>query len=106
MKKVIERIKKSWNAQADANNQWDSLSIDEMLEYALHEMRSCGSGWNPIETAPRDGTFVDLWIVGRPDEVDFYAPLAKQMSNSRMHQGRACHYRVGQSIGEHDDPCC
>ena len=37
MKKVNERIKKSWNAQADANNQWDSLSIDEMLEYALEQ---------------------------------------------------------------------
>ena len=34
---AIEQIKASWNAQADAHNQWDSLGIDEMLEYALEQ---------------------------------------------------------------------
>jgi len=95
----IAQIKASWNAQADEHNQWDSLSIDEMLEYALHEMRSCGSCWNPIETVPRDGTFVDLWIVGQPDEVDFYAMLPTKMSKSRMHHGRACEYQWASKHG-------
>jgi len=33
----IAQVKTLWNAQADAHNQWDSLSIDEMLEYALEQ---------------------------------------------------------------------
>ena len=34
---LIAQIKASWNAQADEHNKWDSLSIDEMLEYALQK---------------------------------------------------------------------
>jgi len=47
------------------------------------------TGWQPIETAPKDGSLVDLWIIGRDSTVDFYAPLAKKVKNMPFRHGRA-----------------
>ena len=51
------------------------------------------SDWRPIETAPKDGTIVDLWIVGGDDMVDFYAPTAKKKPRSPERCGRAPNFR-------------
>lgn len=45
-------------------------------------------GWQPIETAPKDGTLVDLWIVGGDNTVDFYAPDAKKIKGRPVRHGR------------------
>lgn len=45
--------------------------------------------WQPIETAPKDGTAVDLWIVGDDDTVDFYSPGAKKIKGKPLRHGRA-----------------
>lgn len=49
--------------------------------------------WQPIETAPKDGTIIDLWIVGHDDTVDFYAPQAKKVARKPLRYGRAADYR-------------
>ena len=39
------------------------------------------SEWQPIETAPKDGTPVDLWLVADDSEdVEFYSPTASKSS--------------------------
>ena len=32
---TIDDVKAAWNAQADELNQWDSLSADERVEFAI-----------------------------------------------------------------------
>lgn len=34
MPNIIDHLRDSWNAQADEFNDWDSLGLDEMLEWA------------------------------------------------------------------------
>ena len=50
------------------------------------------SQWQPISTAPKDGTVVDLWIVGADDTVDFYAPTAKKVPCYPQRSGRATNF--------------
>jgi len=45
--------------------------------------------WQPIETAPKDGTPVDLWIVGADDTVGFYSLTAKKVRGKPQRAGRA-----------------
>ena len=51
--------------------------------------------WQPIETAPRDGTVVDLWIVGDDSMVDFYAPTATKVRGQPRRHGRAPNMQWG-----------
>ena len=48
-------------------------------------------GWRKIaeDPPPRDGTPVDLWIVGPDDMVDFYAPHARKVKGKPLRAGRA-----------------
>lgn len=57
------------------------------------------SGWQPIETAPKDGTPVDLWIVGPDDTVDFYTVLATKVRGRPLRHGRACLFVWHQKHG-------
>lgn len=48
------------------------IGKDEILEEALTEAQAylegqwkCGEGWQPIETAPKDGSECDLWANGK-----------------------------------------
>ena len=52
--------------------------------------------WQPIKTAPKDGTKIDLWIVGSCSMVDFYSPTATKMPGKPLRHGRACNFRWGQ----------
>ena len=49
--------------------------------------------WQPIATAPKDGTVVDLWIVGDDDTVDFYASGAKKVPGKPLRHGRGTDFR-------------
>ena len=49
--------------------------------------------WQPMETAPKDGTPVDLWIIGPGDEVDFYCPEAGKVPGKPVRHGRATSFR-------------
>ena len=51
------------------------------------------TGWQPIETAPKDGTIIDLWIIGGDDTVDFYSPTAKKIPLVPKRCGRATNFR-------------
>lgn len=53
-------------------------------------------GWRPIDSAPRNGEPVDLWIVGSDDMVDFYAPMAKKVKGWPLRHGRAPDFRWEQ----------
>lgn len=59
------------------------------------------SVWQPIETAPKDGTIVDLWVVSACPEadhqmVDFHSPTACKVSGQALRHGRvtACQWRT------------
>lgn len=47
------------------------------------------SVWQPIDTAPHDGTMVDLWITGSDNMVDFYSTTAKKIRGKPIRHGRA-----------------
>lgn len=49
--------------------------------------------WQPIETAPKDGTAIDLWIVGADSTVDFYAVNATKVRAKPVRHGRAPDFR-------------
>jgi hypothetical protein len=36
--KTVEDLKATWNAQADAMNQWDELGLDEIVHFAQEQM--------------------------------------------------------------------
>ena len=57
------------------------------------------SDWQPIETAPKDGTVIDLWIVGSDDNVDFYSSTARKVRNKPFRVGRATCFRWEQRGG-------
>ena len=51
--------------------------------------------WRPIETAPRDGTIVDLWCLGEEPEMSFYCP--RRISYKGSWAGRVvnCFFKDG-----------
>ena len=49
--------------------------------------------WQPIETAPKDGTLVDLWIIGPDSTVDFYVLSARKIKGKPLRHGRATCFR-------------
>lgn len=49
--------------------------------------------WRPIKTAPKNGTPVDLWIVGNPDSVDFLTTFSALTPDRKSRHGRICDYR-------------
>lgn len=51
------------------------------------------SEWQPIETAPKDGTQVDLWIEGKDSTVDFYSASARKAKGRPVRHGRACDFK-------------
>jgi len=55
------------------------------------------SEWKPIDSAPKDGTLIDLWIVGANDTVDFYSDNAKKVKGKPLRHGRACGFRWWQN---------
>lgn len=63
------------------------LNLANVIEEALHKT-ACETAWRSIETAPRDGTPVDLWIVGDPAEVEFYCALSRRHRDRVHHEGR------------------
>ena len=36
---TLQDLRKNWNAQSDGFNQWDSLCLEEMLQFAQHVER-------------------------------------------------------------------
>ena len=49
--------------------------------------------WRSIKTAPRDGTPVDLWIMGEAAEVEFYCPLSYRHPDRVHRSGRVTNVR-------------
>lgn len=80
---------------ADEANQCCNRSDgyeEDIYKYALTMLQEAvaeAKAWQPIETAPKDGTRLDLWIVGPDDTVDFYSPTARKMRGLPRRHGRA-----------------
>lgn len=53
-------------------------------------------GWQSMDSAPRDGRTVDLWIEGADDTVDFYALTARKVPGQPKRHGRASDFRWRQ----------
>jgi hypothetical protein len=49
--------------------------------------------WRPIETVPK-GEYVDLWVIGDDDTVDFYCPNASKVKGKPLRHGRTTHWRL------------
>jgi len=57
------------------------------------------NGWEPIDTAPRDGTPIDVWLVGHREDVDFYCAVSLQIpGHGKLCEGRATdwHFKDGK----------
>lgn len=74
------------------NQPEDERDQPAAMRAALAVVREA-EGWRPIESAPKDGTVIDLWIEGQSDMVDFYAPTARFNRKTRMREGRAVEWR-------------
>lgn len=58
------------------------------------------SEWKLIETAPRDGTPIDLWIVSADADadhtmIDFYCPHARKVKGKPLREGRVADVQWG-----------
>ena len=62
------------------------------LEAALAE-----EGWRSMDSAPRDGTVIDLWIEGPDNMVDFYSPTATKVPKKPLRHGRSPNWRWAKS---------
>ena len=67
-----EWLAESWNKQADDFNQWDSLSLEEQLQWAqvkaVEADRARAALAEPVGEGPTDDgdTAIDRWIESRP----------------------------------------
>jgi hypothetical protein len=48
--------------------------------------------WQPISTAPRDGTVIDLWCTGEPDDIAFYC---RDLFGKRQGRVTECYFDRG-----------
>jgi hypothetical protein len=53
----LEQIKNKWNSEADEYNKWDSLGLDEQVEYAylLGELKASLSSTKTYKEGLREG---------------------------------------------------
>ena len=77
-------------------HQWSTGEARDAIAAAIRSLAAKDSlvavnGWRPIDSAPRDGTIVDLWIVGG-DMVKFYCNVLRQNAPGQ-YEGRACDFR-------------
>lgn len=48
--------------------------------------------WRGMDSAPKDGTVVDLWCAGHPSDIDFYCPISTPAGGA-LRQGRVTNVR-------------
>lgn len=58
-----------------------------------------GMEWQPIETAPKDGTLVDLWM-----ECRLHPEFRRQLGISDHYRVPECQFADGQWIDSEGDP--
>jgi hypothetical protein len=54
-------LKRLWHARAELFERYAD-ELDALADALARSASERGREWQPIETAPRDGTFVDLWF--------------------------------------------
>jgi hypothetical protein len=62
---------------------------DEVMDDAMAVARALRSGWQPIETAPTDGTIIDVWLGdASPADLAFYCAQDKRSADWRWMDGK------------------
>lgn len=87
---IKEAVRTSWDTSGyvEARHETADAIIAALAAAGL----VIEEGWRPISEAPRDGTPVDLWIVGARDEVSFYAPIPTKQGKQWGGRGPICRW--------------
>ena len=59
---------------------------DAVIEAGLSER---DAGWQSIDSAPRDGTVVDVWLIGSLSDIEFYCSSPPQKVGRGKYCGRS-----------------
>jgi hypothetical protein len=94
----LDAIKASWKTCAAGHEDADvARLIDEDMPTLIAEIErlraEIGRGaapppqtWQPIETAPKDGTLIDVWLGdGSAEDVEFYCASRRSRRSTNWH---------------------
>jgi hypothetical protein len=64
VERVVQAIKEKLESLPFSSESTPGDTYDDQLRVIATAAIAAIDGWRPISTAPKDGTFVDLWVLG------------------------------------------
>lgn len=83
LREVLGRPNLATGCEQGFAEGWTLCSIRKAMRCVAAQVRAETMGWQPIETAPKDGTIFDVWL-GDADasDLDFYCDRGTRRSPS------------------------